>query len=306
MKERGVEEKKCFDFVKESIFYKDGEPIREPFHEKTYFEASDEEFERHHIFFINDNVHNIYFGLRKEDRIEFETLLRLAHENPRKSEFPDFIFPNGFIEHFKITSSHVNRKGAEHQRLEQQFIERVDRESKQLKEEWNTTPSFDEVRSSRWIFDNPQHSHENLIKSFRYTWNHHVDSMQKYSGHKEIGIFMVEYSECALAMCENVYEDWIDGMSCGDMRQQEKFREYRLSRDRKILEFIYTYKDDIQYTIFVNHNRCEIIRVDSIPYLLKLIPWEYVCRPMKTTHVSSLYNVSVPALSTSKVENTDK
>ena len=35
-----------------------------------------------------------------------------ATANPNQSEFPDYIFDDGFIEHFQVTSSHENRKGS--------------------------------------------------------------------------------------------------------------------------------------------------------------------------------------------------
>ena len=50
---------------------------------------------------------------------------------------------------------------------------------------------------------------------------------------------MIEYDESALGMIECVYTDWINGMSQGDMRKQEDFKNYRLSRDKKILNYIY-------------------------------------------------------------------
>ena len=49
---------------------------------------------------------------------------------------------------------------------------------------------------------------------------------------------MIEYTEFALAMTEQVYAKWKDGMSSGDMREEEKFKFYRLSRDKKLLNFI--------------------------------------------------------------------
>ena len=75
---------------------------------------------------------------------------------------------------------------------------------------------------------------------------------------------------------------------------QEKFQCYRLTRDKVLLDFVYQYKDRIKYVIFVYWDGFEIIKLENIPYLLKLIPWEYVVSPMAVKNVSSLYNVSVP------------
>lgn len=60
---------------------------------------------------LNENPHyNLdfdknYFGLLEDERAEFVNIIREAKPNPSSSEFPDFIFADGFIEHFQITSS---------------------------------------------------------------------------------------------------------------------------------------------------------------------------------------------------------
>ena len=118
--------------------------------------------------------------------------------------------------------------------------------------------------------------------------------MNKYSGRKDVGVFLIEYPETALAMCENVYSGWIDGMSQGDMREQESFKEYRLSRDKELLSFIYQQKDAIKYVLFVNQSRFEVIKTDNIPYLLNLMPWDYVIYPLSVQTISSLHNISIP------------
>ena len=142
--------------------------------------------------------------------------------------------------------------------------------------------------------DNPEHNHTFLIKSFEQNWTNHINSLHNYTGKKDVGIFLIEYSDYALSMVENVYEGWIDGMSQGDMREQEEFHCYRLTRDKVLLDFIYKYRDEIKYVIFVYQDGFEIIRLVNIPYLLKLIPWEYIIYPMTVKNVSSLYNVSAP------------
>lgn len=291
---RGERELKCLNTVKDVIFCKDGKPMQNPFTHKTYLDVSDNEFKKDRMWFVNSECHKSYFGLAENDREEFESVLRVAQANPAASCFPDFIFESGFIEHFQVTSSSVTRKGATHTRKESEFRRSVDMETKGIEDEWNGIPSFDDVRLKSWIFSNPVHSYEFLFDSFRSNWKHHLESCKKYAGSKQIGIFMVEYTEFALAMCENVYHDWIDGMSQGDMREQEKFKEYRLSRDKKLLEYIYQFKDEIQYVIFLNQARIEVIRTENIPYLIKLLPWDYVIYPLQVTTVASVYNISVP------------
>ncbi|MCI8565729.1 MAG: hypothetical protein HFH61_04860 [Lachnospiraceae bacterium] len=290
---RGERELRCLNIVKDAMFCKDGKHIQNPFTHKTYLDVSDAEFKKDRIWLVNSECHKSYFGLEENNREEFESVLRVAQANLDASRFPDFIFENGFIEHFQVTSSPTTRRGATHTRKESEFHRTVDIETKEIESEWNGTPSFDKVRSKSWAFSNPIHSYEFLSDSFRSNWQHHMESYKKYTGSKQIGIFMVEYPEIALTMRENVYHDWIDGMSQGDMREQEKFKEYRLSRDKKLLEYIYQFKNEIQYVIFLNQVRVEVIRTENILYLIKLLPWDYVIYPLQVTNVASVYNISV-------------
>ena len=94
---RGQKEQECFEIVRKAIFTKNGETIYHPFTKKTYFEVSDEEFSKEQMWFINSDCCKNYFGLLREDRIEIEQILRNAQPNEKASEFPDFIFSNGFI-----------------------------------------------------------------------------------------------------------------------------------------------------------------------------------------------------------------
>lgn len=291
---RGDCELSCLNAVKDMVFCKNGQPMQNPFTHKTYLDVSTDEFKKDRIWLVNSDCHKSYFGLLENDREEFESVLKVAQPNPDASRFPDFIFENGFIEHFQVTSSAVTKKGAKHTKKENEFRRKVDADTEKLKEEWNETPSFDAVRSKSWAFTNPTHSYEFLVDSFKHNWEHHMGSYAKYTGSKQIGMFMIEYPEFALEMRENVYQDWIDGMSQGDMREQEKFKEYRLSRDKNLLQYIYQFKDEIQYVVFLNHMRIEVIRAENIPHLIKLLPWDYVIYPLMVNTVASVYNISVP------------
>lgn len=291
---RGEKEKQCLERIKNATFTKNGVPIKHPFTGKLYTEISDDEFAKEQICYINADCHKNYFGLLETDRNEFEQILRKAVPNQKLSSFPDLVFENGFIEHFQVTSSAVTRKGSNHVKKESEFKHRVEDETKKIEDEWNQVPSFDEVRSKSWTLENSVHSHDFLFASFKNNWEHHMESYSKYNGTKEVGIFMVEYPEVALAMSENVYCDWIDGMAQGDMREQEKFKEYRLSRDKKLLKYIYQFWNQIKYVIFVNQVRYEVIRTENIPYLLRLMPWDFEIYPLAVTTISTVKNISVP------------
>lgn len=92
-------------------------------------------------------------------------------------------------------------------------------------------------------------------------------------------------------------------MSFGDMRSPEKFKEYRLSRDKQLLEYIFDFKNLIKYVIFVNINRCEIVKTDKIQYLLNLMPWDYRISPMVVSNNYKLSNISLPSANIEGVPN---
>ena len=147
-------------------------------------------------------------------------------------------------------------------------------------------------KSKHWVMKYPEHSYEYLVNSFKKNWNSHFDSFQKYKGKKDISIFMIQYSDMALEMYENVYKNWIDGMSNGDLREPEILDCYRITRDKEILEYMYEFKEKIKYVIFIYGEKCEIIKLKNIPYILKLIPWNYAIAPkINAMLISSLYKL---------------
>lgn len=279
--QRGIKEQNCLDLVKRGFFWRDDVPCEEPFGHRTILNVTDDEFNNGlWQWLVNHECYKSCFGLLEDDRFEIASILRTAKPNERLSEFPDFIFRKGFIEHFQITSSKTTRKGAEHKKDEQAFKSAVQKEQEEVRKQWEHEMECNTLRSTSWTFEYGAHSYEDLKKSFQDSWEKHLQSLEKYNGTKEIGILMIEYDESALGMIECVYTDWINGMSQGDMRKQEDFKNYRLSRDKKILNYIYQFKDKIRYVIYVYRDGFEIIRTDNIPYLLKLMPWDYMIYPM--------------------------
>ena len=233
-----------------------------------------------------------YFCCSEEDVKEIVQAVKNAEQNNQLSCFPDFIFPDGFIEHFKITSAKTNKKGSIHAKQESEFKRKVKIESMRMKEKWSQDLNNEQIHSQSWAMKYPEHNYDHLYQSFIQNWQKHIQSMNKYNGNKDISIFMIEYSDSALEMYENVFEDWVDGMSNGDMREPERVETYRITRDKKILKFLYNNRDSIKYVIFVYEKKYEIIKLANIQYLLKLMPWEYVIAPyMGTTLISTLREI---------------
>ena len=64
-----------------------------------------------------------------------------------------------------------------------------------------------------------------------------------------------------------------DGLFIGDYNSdQEVLYSYRLSRDKKLLNWLYQFKDRIEYVIFLTEDSVEIIKLSSILKLLKVLP----------------------------------
>ena len=130
----GQRESNCLELVRKVIFTRNGEPVRNFWNNKSYLEVTDEEFFKNQTLYINSDGQKSYFGLLEEDRREIEQILRKAQPNENISQFPDFLFDRGFIEHFQITSSKTTRKGAEHAKKEEEFYSKVNRETEKLKQ----------------------------------------------------------------------------------------------------------------------------------------------------------------------------
>ena len=76
----------------------------------------------------NQNYEN-FVAMSYKDRDLIKDIFEKAKPNENLNAFPDFIFDNGFIEHFQVTSSAEGRKGSLMERekagLHQDYNERV-------------------------------------------------------------------------------------------------------------------------------------------------------------------------------------
>lgn len=286
----GEKEKRCLNRVRQSAFWKDGKVIINPLDEKNFQEVSDEAFQKNQIWYINLDFHKNCFGLEEKDRSEIVEILRKAKPNERASDFHDFVFDCGFIEHFQISSSKLSRKGAAHTKKMMEFKAGIKKDVEKTKAECNEFLQIQNASDKYWAISNPEHTYEFLKGSFKIHWEKHIRSLEAYSGNKDCGIFMIEYTDMALEMFENICSDWKNGMSQGDMRVPERILDYRLSRDKAMLEYIYGYRDQIKYVVFVYSSGVEVIRVENIPYITNLLPWQYTVKAKNVIHIVSKKN----------------
>lgn len=214
------------------------------------------------------------FGLTIEDYSIIEKLLEEIVPNEKSNEFPDFIFPNGFVEHFMITSSKTNKKGAAHKIAKSIFQKENEELAKELSAQ---QPIY------RNHLEYSGHSYSNLVKSFKSTWNNHINSLGKYHGKKGKGIFLIEYFDTAALSMAELKLEGVNELSIGDYPvKQENVDSYRLSRDKTILEWLYQFEDRIEYVIFLTEEHVEFIKLSNVLKLLTVLPYDYAIAPNMT------------------------
>lgn len=238
-------------------------------------EQRQNEHEKNCIDIIKSNfsVQNC-FGLTTENYSILQSCLKEIVPNGKSNQFPDFFFPNGFVEHFMVTSSKLNRKGAAHKIAISKFEKKNEELAQKLS---NQNPTYKNT------YKYSDHSYANLVNSFKINWNNHIDSLEKYHGKKNKGIFLVEYPDTAALSMVELSLEGTEGLFIGDYKSQEHIDSYRLSRDKNLLKWLYQFESKIEYIIFLTGDNVEFIKLDNICKLLKLLPYDYGVAPNMTT-----------------------
>lgn len=286
---RGEKERNALNMIKRWLFC---DKMQQPlvWDGKNVFDYNDDEY-KENIHCCTNYVEKSIYGLTQDDFFEITNAIRKAKENSKPSNFPDFVFENGFIEHFQITASKESKKkGSAEMADQERFKRETQEELNEFYKYCNENPSLNEVRSKEWTRKNiPEYSYENLKSSFKTNLEKHLDSLDKYKGCKDLSIFLIENSEVNIEMCENTFKEMREGLRCDYKMRQEHFFRYMLSRDKNMLTYIYTFKHKIDYIIYYYEESFEIIKVENIPDLFKFIPNEYIIVPR---HIQITHRVS--------------
>jgi len=217
---------------------------------------------------------DVYFAMSYLDDEVIEKAFGTAVENPQKSEFPDFIFEDGFIEHFRVTSSAEGKKGStmaiENSEINRDFAQRAKSAAENLPNDRITIQSVE--TSMVWHM---KQSYENFVDSFKSNFNEHLKSLNKYTGSQEHGIFMIEYADSALCMSRRYTPDLMLNVSYGDLIPREN-PAYRLSRDMDLLQYVYEKRDAVEFVVFVNRDcfhgmHIDIIKASNALEVIKLL-----------------------------------
>lgn len=207
--------------------------------------------------FIKNNMNEKdCFGLSDQQYIELQKWLKIAKPNFNSNKFPDFIFNDGFIEHFAVTSSLEDKKGAKQKReslvfknkSEATFLSNLDSSEEDALVSQSSSRPF------------VQHSHSNIVNSIKKNWVKHIDSYDKNISPPKNGIFLLEYIDFNIETAISRKNE-----------PAEVFDTYRISVDKYLLKWIYKFKEKIDYLILINSLSLsfEVIRIDSIPNLIE-------------------------------------
>lgn len=240
---------------------------------------------------------DIFYGSSIKDDILIKQIFQTAKPNPDLSKFPDFIFDSGFIEHFEVTSSYLSKKGSKMKREQDKLQKNAEVKEKELEAQMNESPCYEgkTITTDKW---HSKHSYDNFCLSFKRNREHHINSLDNYAGDKSIGVFMLQYNDSALVL-DSVFPDLKTEIYYGDLLKKPEYCGYRLTHDEFILDYIYQFKDKIKYVMFFNNDwfhgrKCEIICVENIPEILKIIKGKYSFHSAMVGTAHMTYGVSIP------------
>lgn len=239
-----------------------------------------------------------WHGLSENDWKVIEGLINSVKptDSEIKTEFPDFISNNGFIEHFHVTSGKSNRKGydvtteeSKMSKSHESFMANIDSTLPQNKNEI----SFSQHHTQFWRKND---SVENFHKSFKTCWADHINHLHNYDGNKHISCFLIS-SDDVLSVRERMGDD--NDIFYGDLARQDRIN-FCLSYDLDLLDYMYKYHTDIDYVIYFStmRNYIEIIKVLNIPAIKEyLSKHEYELHSLMAMETSSTYGIHTPNIS---------
>ena len=173
--------------------------------------------------------------------------------NPNENVFPDFVFDDGCIEHFQLTSSRETRKGSLF-KIKEKIDEKVSSAyNLKLKNDYLNS-EFDPQTITVSTYDDIYDcfSYENFLKSFKRNIIHHVKSLEKSNYRDKTVVFLMEQQTARL---------WID-----EERFEKRF--YLFHKDNEALSFIKEYCNCVNFIVYFTYDSIEILDLSKIDELL--------------------------------------
>lgn len=243
----------------------------------------------------NDPVCNsrCMFGFNSDEADCFAGFLSSLAPNANLSLFPDFVSPDGFIEHFRVSASSGKGGGSKYFERQSEIEKQVEGMVEELYSSTNEEDGLFSTLSAAYV--QPDAKYWDFANSFKRSWRKHMESRSKYleqDASPRHQAFLVEMSQFGLEMFEIINIDGLDDRCFGDLYEPEHLNNYRLSRDRYLLSWILENADGINYVIFLSADRLvEVIHVPMIPTLIKFLRWDYCIMGSRVVEMHSVGNV---------------
>ena len=200
----------------------------------------------------------IFFrGIKKvfdnSDYLTMESILGSAHQNEKRSDFPDFFFDGGIIEHFEVTASDETRKGSQYKVDDAYFQREKEKHFKQLDKEFMESPHHPGTMTTQTVEDTHEcFSYESFVKSFKRNVEHHLKSLRNSEYANQVVVFLIQQEYASL------------GVYINDVFN----RFYKLSEDKKLLQYIKETLTDVDYIIFNATDAYEVIDLSKIDLII--------------------------------------
>ena len=181
------------------------------------------------------------------------SILKSTHPNKNHSKFPDFFFDGGIIEHFEVTASiEKNKKGSLHRINDANCEREIEKHFKQLDKEFIENPHHPgTMKTETFEATHDYFTYELFVKSFKRNTEHHLKSLRESEYLNQVVVFLIELTSPDLCIYVN--------------NQFNRF--YKLSEDKKLLQYIKESLKDVNYIIFKTTGDYEIIdlfKIDSV------------------------------------------
>lgn len=201
-----------------------------------------------------------YYELTEEEQKQLKILISTAQDTDGKTTtFPDFIGENGWIEHFKVSSSKHNRKGSEN-------IRQIASANRSLKKQIETSIGEESlIHPFSSSFNSYGNSLGNYHESLANNWEKHYQSylkeQEKLKG-LEISAFMIESDDNFLKVAR--FEDMREGI----IQHGNTELPFDIIYDKTIMEYILQHAAHIKYVIFKSNCKVSILKTAAIPKIL--------------------------------------
>lgn len=193
-----------------------------------------------------------------------------AQSNKQASNFPDFLFEGGFIEHFQVSVSKETTKGSTFKQEESRFKIQTKKDCEENQRQWMNErfrPNTIKTIPHELTFDD--NCYEYFVNSFKRNFEKHIESLKKYDGPKKEGVFLIEQVDGSL---------FIDGTYPTET--------YSLFYDKDILTYIFQFKDVLQYVLFTNGEYLDLVKISNIPKIMKYVPQDIAFKAGRTCSIT--------------------